>query len=545
MKRFVFIFGVLLFAVQMVYGQIPQKFSYQAVLRNTDGTVMANQSAKIKISLLSVSETGNAVYAEEHTVSTSAQGVISLVIGGGGSTITVLSGVFADIPWDKNIYLKVEVKKTNDLSYTHIGTSQILSVPYTFSAGLSALADSARKAGHATNASTAILADSARKAGHATNAGFANSAGYIKEIKSPNAATDAIFEVKNSNGDVVFGVYQNGVRIYVDGVAKGGKGGFAVGGLSGKGAVAPNLLYVDADSTRLYFNESVTSTTKGGKGGFAVGGLSGSKGTPRDRLLINSDSTRFYVNGDLSGQGGGFGITGLEGSPLANVNLFKVTKDSTTFKNNIYTQGNIVSTGSISTGGGVTSTPVTDIDGNTYQTVKIGTQTWMKENLRTSHYSYGKSIYPYDTAYNNTANLDTIKNYGKLYSYFAITDTSNVCPVGWHVPTPPDWDSLLVYVGGPFWKRDSIITGLRLMDKSYWSVPTNANNASGFSGRAAGQAMQSAQWFFSGMGTEANWWGKFGFVLKLESNGGVVVGSGNPSNAFSVRCVKGKGVPSK
>lgn len=467
MEKKIFIIGLLLVAMMLqLQGQVPQKFSYQAVIRNADGTVMASQSVDIKISLRKTSLTGDIVYSETFSeIPTNAQGVISLSVGGG----TVLSGVFATIPWGENIFIQVDEKKTTESTYQTIGATQILSVPYALYAG-----------------------------------------SVSQVVSQPDAAIDdPIFVVKNKDGKIVFAVYQTGVKIYVeDSPVKGAKGGFAVGGLSNqaKGAIARDILFVNPDSTRINFNENIA---KGAKGGFAVGGL--------------SNQSKSATNNDF----------------------FKVTKDSSYFSTTVFASANITSTGTISSGAGTASDPVQDIDGNVYQTVQIGTQVWMKENLRTTHYSYGKSIYPYDTAYNYTTNVDTIKNYGRLYSYFAVTDTSNVCPNGWHVPSPPDWDSLLVFVGGPYWKRDSIITGLRLMDKNYWGVPTKANDASGFSGRAAGQAMQSAQWFFSGIGTEANWWGKFGFTLKLDSGGGVVIGSGNPSNAFSVRCVKGIGVAAK
>jgi len=426
MEKKIFIIGLLLVAMMFrLQGQVPQKFSYQAVIRNADGTVMASQSVDIKISLRKASLSGDIVYSETFSaVSTNAQGVISLSIGEGA----VLSGVFATIPWGENIFIQIDQKKTTESEYQTIGATQILSVPYALYAG-----------------------------------------SVSQVVSQPNAAIDdPIFVVKNKDGKIVFAVYQTGVKIYVE-----------------------------------------DSPVKGAKGGFAVGGL--------------SNQSKSETNNDF----------------------FKVTKDSSYFRTTVFASGYITSTGNISSGAGTESTPVLDIDGNVYQTIQIGTQVWMRENLRTTRYSYGKSIAPNDTTYNYTTNADTIKNYGRLYSYFAITDTSNVCPNGWHVPSTPDWDSLLVFVGGPYWQRDSIITGLRLMDNNYWSVPTKANNASGFSGRAAGQAMQSAQWFFSGIGTEANWWGQFGSVIKLDSGGGVAIGAGNPSNAFSVRCVKGVAMPSK
>jgi len=500
----------LLVTILQIRGQVPQKFSYQAVLRNTDGTVIANQTVGIKINLLKESPTGDIVYTETHSTS-SNQGIISFSVGEG----TVLTGVFDTIPWEKNIYIQLAVMKTGDADYQLIGTTQVLSVPYALRAG------------------------------------------NVKEVTSLSNASDEdpIFVVRNKSGEIVFGVYQNGVRINVEGSpsSKGTKGGFAVGGLSSKGTTTNpfDILYVDADSTRIYFNES---TSKGSKGGFAVGGLSGSKADVinRDRLLINTDSTRFYINGDLSNQSGGFGIKGLAGTSVANINLFTVTNDSTFFSNTIFTEGNIISTGSISTGGGVASLPLADLDGNVYQTVKIGSQIWMKENLRTTKFSDGTSISTSDIfAYNNTSDSTTVKNYGLLYSGMVMSSqTTNVCPLGWRVPTAFDWDSLMVFVGGPNWQSDLITAGLKLMEPGtlsdgtgFWNKDNSPNNASGFSGRPGGYATGSTAFLFYSMGDAGYWWvgqGTYNYFKLDGSNGQVFFpGTGSVMDAYSVRCVKG------
>ena len=128
-------------------------------------------------------------------------------------------------------------------------------------------------------------------------------------------------------------------------------------------------------------------------------------------------------------------------------------------------------------------------------------------------------------------------------------DTSNVCPNGWHVPAPMEWDSLMYFVGGPYWQTSSIITGLKLMETGikangtgFWEKDIKANNASGFSARPGGTAMMSTQWMFSGMGFEGNWWAGQGsnMYVRLDGNtGDVAMQTGSPSNAYSIRCVKG------
>ena len=97
---------------------------------------------------------------------------------------------------------------------------------------------------------------------------------------------------------------------------------------------------------------------------------------------------------------------------------------------------------------------VTDFDGNNYTTVIIGNQEWIGENLRASHYSNGEIISNI-TNINQWSNLTTgawahynndiqFENpYGKLYNWYAVVDTRNICPSGWHVPSDNDWNELI------------------------------------------------------------------------------------------------------
>ena len=101
---------------------------------------------------------------------------------------------------------------------------------------------------------------------------------------------------------------------------------------------------------------------------------------------------------------------------------------------------------------------VTDIDGNVYQTVQIGDQLWMAENLKVTHYRNGDQIpnitynlgwygisYGAYGVYNNTpANADT---YGNLYNGYAVDDSRNIAPEGWHVPTDEEIMELEMYLG--------------------------------------------------------------------------------------------------
>jgi hypothetical protein len=87
---------------------------------------------------------------------------------------------------------------------------------------------------------------------------------------------------------------------------------------------------------------------------------------------------------------------------------------------------------------------VTDIDGNVYNTVLIGTQCWMKENLRTTRFRDGFSIQPWHRWYGN--DISYKYQYGGLYHWHAVNSEHGLCPEGWHVPTRAEWDALVNYV---------------------------------------------------------------------------------------------------
>lgn len=111
------------------------------------------------------------------------------------------------------------------------------------------------------------------------------------------------------------------------------------------------------------------------------------------------------------------------------------------------------------------SKTVTDISGNIYPFVTIGTQVWMGENLRVEKYNDGtpipfvtdnavwaanftnKTKLPMMAWYNNDKATHTANKNGALYNWYAV-DTKKLCPTGWHVPTDAEWTTLTTYLGG-------------------------------------------------------------------------------------------------
>lgn len=155
---------------------------------------------------------------------------------------------------------------------------------------------------------------------------------------------------------------------------------------------------------------------------------------------------------------------------------------------------------------------MTDQDGNTYKTIKIGTQTWMAENLQTTKYRNGDPI-PNVTdndawinlttgAYCNYDNDAAIgKVYGHLYNWYAATDSRNIAPTGWHVPTDEEWTILTDYLGGEF------AAGYKLTENGtgYWATPVSGTtNESGFTALPAGWRSYIGTYFT--IGYSGAWW---------------------------------------
>ncbi len=140
----------------------------------------------------------------------------------------------------------------------------------------------------------------------------------------------------------------------------------------------------------------------------------------------------------------------------------------------------------------------TDIDGNKYRAIQIGSQTWMADNLKVTRYRNGDIIPNVQNSndwenaisgawcsYNNDSQMEV--TYGKLYNWFAAVDNRNVCPVGWHVPSANEWELLKDFLG-PFSGRVMKAVGTK-----YWSPESvnlgvgMADNLSGFTGIPSGE----------------------------------------------------------
>lgn len=193
------------------------------------------------------------------------------------------------------------------------------------------------------------------------------------------------------------------------------------------------------------------------------------------------------------------------------------------------------------------SDPVIDFDGYQYQTVRIGSQVWMAENLRSERYSDGAPIQ--GSAYQDDPTLVPI--YGRLYDWAAATRGANssntfpsgvqgACPVGWHLPSDSEWLELITSLGGVE------VAGGKLKEAgtSHWQSPnTGADNESLFSALPAGFKDFSGEYrgvgevtFFATASAENAW---EVYVRELTTGSASIPRGGiHPDDRISVRCVR-------
>jgi uncharacterized protein (TIGR02145 family) len=202
---------------------------------------------------------------------------------------------------------------------------------------------------------------------------------------------------------------------------------------------------------------------------------------------------------------------------------------------------------------------LTDIDGNVYNIVTIGTQVWMAENLKTTKYNDGTPI-PNTTDnttwaalttgaysdYSNTPSNST--TYGRLYNWYVVDNNAatkvasnggkNVCPTSWHIPTDAEWTTLTTYLGG------ESVAGGKLKDTTHWTTPNiGATNETGFTALPGGG--RDTNGAFYNIGNNGYWWSSSEGSTTYALSRYMYYGTTNVSRyndfmqyGFSVRCVR-------
>jgi uncharacterized protein (TIGR02145 family) len=213
---------------------------------------------------------------------------------------------------------------------------------------------------------------------------------------------------------------------------------------------------------------------------------------------------------------------------------------------------------------------VTDIDGNVYKTIKIGTQTWMADNLKTTKYNDGTAIpiVTDNTAWKNLSapaycwyNNDATTNntYGALYNWYTV-NTAKLAPAGWHVPTDAEWTILENYLMANGYNYDVTTSGNKYakslaVSNVGWSPSKSTGavgnedyptkfNTTGFSALPSGNRSSNGTFYYAGF--TCGWWSTtetgatFAWNRWLYYDYSSVKNSGSNEkvNGFSVRCLK-------
>jgi uncharacterized protein (TIGR02145 family) len=544
--QFLLPFYFLLLTSETVFAQtIPQRFSYQSIIRNPGGQALASQPIAMKISLLQGSETGAVVYSETHTATTNASGLVTLQVGGG----TVVSGSMNSIDWSAGPYfIKTETDPNGGTNYSITGTSPLLSVPY-------ALFSANGTPGPAGPQGPAGPTGATGPQGPQGDTGPAGPAGQ-QGPAGPTGATGATgpgYSKGTANNQMM---YWNGsawvtlaapqtqgqVLTFCNGILTWTSGGICPANL-------PTLTTTAASAISSSTASSGGNISSDGGGSITARGVCWSA-SQNPTIALTTKTSNGTGSGSFSSS-----LTGLAPNTLYYVRAYATNSAGTAYGSQV----------SFTT---TTAGSTTDVDGNTYTTVTIGTQEWMKENLMVSKYRNGDPIGEVSDAgqwaaiynngnptgqaawcyYNNDAANNT--TYGKLYNWYAVADPRGLCPTGWHVPTDAEWYTLENYLDPTV--NDPNDTGYRGTDvggklkavSSLWTNPnTGATNSSGFTAFPGGLRTSDGPfnhignygfWWSSTVYSSAFAWSRYLNYLNASSNR-----NGNyASNGISVRCLR-------
>ena len=674
---------IMVLAVAVAMAQAPEKFSYQAVVRNASNALVTNAQVGVRVSILQGSASGNAVYVETHTANTNTNGLLTIEIGGG----TVQQGVFANIDWANGPYfLKTETDPNGGSSYSITSVQQLLSVPYalyakdagnvptvpvnvsafTNDAGYITAQDIPEIPTVPTNVSAfvndvpymtsfteqqilTISNDTIFLTGGSfvklpegfngdynsltntpsiptvpTNvSAFVNDMGYLTSFTEQqvlNISNDTIFLTGGSfvklpagfDGDynnltntpdiptvpTEVSVFNNDAN-YVSNTecadvdlcalaalvsSLQGQLTELQGQLAELQSTIDSLTVPDTTVTPVATLPTVitdavsditeTTATCGGEviadGGVAV----------TERGVCWSTSATPTVADNHTSDGAGLGtftsnITDLTASTTYYVRAYATNSVGTAYGETV--TFTTETTTPVVHGQPCPGVPtVTDIDGNIYNTVQIGQQCWMRENMRTTHYADGTAIpaggsnYSYTEPYYydySTHSLPLAQR-GYLYNWPAAmhgassssanpSGVQGVCPTGWHLPSDAEWTQLTDYVssqpeytcgGNPGSIAKALASETGWNTNSYTCAVGNdpsANNASGFSVVPAGT------WFygFNDAGDGACFWssteGGTGYAwyryLNYSYASVIRYSDGYRFNGYSVRCLRDEG----
>ena len=251
----------------------------------------------------------------------------------------------------------------------------------------------------------------------------------------------------------------------------------------------------------------------------------------------------------LDGTGTGTGsytstLTGLSANTTYYVRAYAINSAGTSYGNEVsFTTGDIYTMGS----------GVTDIDGNTYTSIILGTQEWMQQNLRVTRFANGDSIANVSISIWGSADSlpqrtshpgFTADPYGLVYNVYVVKDLRNVCPSGWHNPSTAEWNTLSLYLDPTFSLGNGSETVTRMLADSTRWLNSFGNNISGFSavgtgpGVDGGSPKPDAYWWTSSVLDSVSNYSRKIFGVPFLNAIRLTEEYGNYYDGHSIRCLK-------
>ena len=519
----IYIIVVALFITASLWAQSPDKMSYQAVIRNSANQLVANQKVGMLITILQGSATGTEVYSETQTPTTNANGLVSIEIGGGTG--------FSSIDWSTgNYFIKTETDPTGGNTYSIIGTTQLLSVPYALYAKTSGTAGTQGPKGDKGDQGIQ---------GAQGIAGVDGKSAYQLWLDAGNTGDMAAYlvAIKGAKGD-------QGIQGLTGAVGAVGAQGLIglTGAVGATGAQGP--AGVDGLTTSVNGVTQVGGAITLTKADIGLANVDNT--TDANKPISTATQTALNNKVDITSNQTVAGNKTFTGTTTVATPVNATDAATKAYVDALLTQIKSMQDVMIAAG----TFKVEDNDGNLYGVVKIGSQVWMAANLKTTTYNDGTAIPNVTDAttwaalttgaqcdYDNTpANTTT---YGKLYNWYAV-NTAKLCPKGWHVPSDADWSTLSTTLGG-----DATSSGaLKETGTTHWSSPnTGATNTSGFTALPGGYRDHDGSSIF--VGNYSGLWSSTEFSTSYAnyrglSNNSTSLYSYNyfKVNGFSVRCLR-------
>ena len=294
LRRVVAIVCLMFAMVATVEAQ--NSFAYQAVIRTAKGELVSNQEIGMQFSLI---YNNKVVYCETQKPTTNQYGNVQVEVGKGQK----VSGDFAAVPWSTmQVMMRIEADPNGGTNYIDLGTIQLQPAPYAM---------------------------------------YAPAAGAVSTVQAgdPKSDSNALFEVKDKDGNVVFAVYPDGVRVFVDDADstnnKAMRTGFAVAGRrAAKEGNEADIFSVTTDGTQVFVSEEDTAGGKAMRTGFAVSGRRAAKDLNADLFTVSSTGTQIYISNDEDGDKAmrtGFAVSGRRAAKddAASDNYLEINADGT------------------------------------------------------------------------------------------------------------------------------------------------------------------------------------------------------------------------